>query len=75
MDEADLGNETAEKWFQQSIQAHQQNLKQCGDIEAELCNGCEYATKASWGKTCEAWRECLQDYDKAFQAKKRNGNE
>ena len=31
------------------------------DYEAELCNGCDYATKSSYGKSCEAWAECLQD--------------
>lgn len=31
------------------------------DYEAELCNGCDYATKTSWGKRCDAWAECLSD--------------
>lgn len=31
------------------------------DLEAEICNGCSYATKASWGKRCDGWRECLED--------------
>ena len=31
------------------------------DYEAELCNGCQYATKTSWGKRCDGWRDCLQD--------------
>jgi hypothetical protein len=31
------------------------------DYAAEVCNGCQYATKASWGKTCDGWKDCLQD--------------
>lgn len=31
------------------------------DVESEVCNGCSYATRASWGKRCDGWRECLED--------------
>ena len=31
------------------------------NLEAEICEGCNYATRASWGKTCDGWAECLQD--------------
>lgn len=34
------------------------------NIEADICTGCNYATKASWGKTCDSWRECLIDLQK-----------
>ena len=39
------------------------------DYEAEICVGCNYATKASWGKRCDGWAECLQD----LQRRERNG--
>lgn len=32
------------------------------DYQAEVCNGCSYATKAAWGKTCDTWAECLHDF-------------
>ncbi len=35
--------------------------KPARDYEAEVCNGCSYATRASWGKTCDAWSDCLAD--------------
>ena len=34
------------------------------DYEAEVCNGCQYATKSAYGKSCDAWRECLEDLQK-----------
>ena len=34
------------------------------DMEAEICNGCDYATKTSRGKRCDAWADCLQDADR-----------
>ena len=41
------------------------------DIEAEVCDGCNYATKASWGKTCDSYRECLQDVERRERQCKR----
>lgn len=29
------------------------------DLEHELCGGCDYRTKSSYGASCEAWRDCL----------------
>ena len=72
-DEVDLAQSTIDAFLQASITKHQNNLKQMGDIEAEICNGCGYATKASWGKTCDSYRECLQDYSRAANAKVRAG--
>ena len=34
------------------------------DFEAEVCPG----TKTNYGRTCEAWRECLQDLQKRERA-------
>lgn len=31
------------------------------DYPGEICTGCAYATKSSFGKSCEAWVECLED--------------
>ncbi len=38
------------------------------DFESEVCNGCQYATKTSWGRTCEVWPECLEDLTKREKA-------
>lgn len=43
------------------------------DIESELCNGCSYATRASWGKKCEAWAEYRADVERKESAVRRNG--
>lgn len=31
------------------------------DLQAEICNGCDYATQTSRGRACDTWRECLAD--------------
>lgn len=38
------------------------------DYESEICIGCSYATKINFGKTCEAWTECLADLAKRERA-------
>lgn len=38
------------------------------DYEGEICNGCNYATRSNYGKTCEAWVECLSDLQKREMA-------
>ena len=38
------------------------------DYPAEICPGCQYATKSNFGKTCEAWAECLADQQKRERA-------
>ena len=38
------------------------------DYAKEICTGCDYATKSNYGQSCEAWRDCLQD----FQRRERN---
>ena len=45
--------------------------KPARDMEAEVCNGCGYATRASWGKTCDGYRECLEDLQKRERQCKR----
>jgi hypothetical protein len=62
-DEADLAQHQCDIFLQASIMRHQNSLKQCGDIESEICVGCDYMTKSNFGKQCEAWRECLQDHE------------
>ena len=34
------------------------------DFEAEVCNGCDFVTKACYGKSCDVFRECLADLQK-----------
>ena len=38
------------------------------DYQGEICNGCSYATRTNYGKTCEAWTECLADLQKRERA-------
>lgn len=38
------------------------------DYEAEICNGCSYATQTNYGKRCDAWVECLADFTKRERA-------
>jgi hypothetical protein len=64
MDEVDAAQHNIEMFLTASLLKHQQRLNQVGDIEAETCNGCSYATKASWGRRCESWKECRDDLDK-----------
>lgn len=73
MDEADAAQHQVDMFLQASILKHQNSLKQCGDIESAICVGCSYSTKSNFGKSCEAWVECLQDHERATNAKRRNG--
>lgn len=34
------------------------------DFEDEICPGCQFANKSNYGKSCEAWADCLQDLTK-----------
>lgn len=38
------------------------------DLEAEICTGCSYVTKSCYGKTCEAYAECLHDLTRRERA-------
>ena len=64
MDEADAAQHNVDMFLTASLLKHQQRLNQVGDVEAETCNGCNYATKASWGRKCESWKECRDDLDR-----------
>lgn len=63
-DPADEAQVQCDAFLAASLLRHQNSLKQAGDTESAICTGCSYATKAAWGKTCDGWRECLQDYDR-----------
>lgn len=63
-DEADKAQHQVDMFLQASLLKHQNNLKQAGDLEAAICTGCNYATKASWGRTCDGWKECLEDHER-----------
>lgn len=38
------------------------------DYEAEVCLGCQYATKTAYGRACEVWKDCLQDLQRRERA-------
>lgn len=63
-DIADDAQHNVDMFLAASLLKHQNSLSQMGDIEAETCNGCEYATKSSWGRRCDAWKECRDDLDR-----------
>ncbi len=49
-------------------------LKACAnqparDYAGEICTGCQYATKSNFGKSCEAWVDCLADLQRREKAK------
>lgn len=69
----DDANDRHERWLEGQLAEHQYRLNQVGDREAEICTGCGYATKASWGKKCDGWVDCLKDAERAAQAKSRSG--
>ena len=66
----DIGDQATkqEERFREAALAAASN-RPARDLEAEICVGCNYATKASWGKRCDGWVECLQD----LQRRERNG--
>lgn len=38
------------------------------DFESEVCSGCQFATKTSYGRSCEVWSECAEDVRKREKA-------
>lgn len=69
MDEADMAQHNVDMFLTASLLKHKQRLNQVGDVEAETCNGCDYATKASWGRKCESWRECRDDLERGSKGR------
>lgn len=66
MDIFDKATETEERDRERAIRlARAQPVR---DYEAEICNGCSYATESNWGKRCEAWSECLIDLQRRERA-------
>jgi hypothetical protein len=72
-DIADDAQTQVDMFLTASLLKHQNNLPQCGDIEAAICAGCSYATRKSYGKSCDSWRDCLTDHEREMKAKRRNG--
>lgn len=75
-DDFDYSQERQLELMENRIREHQYQLGHAVnayDVEAELCSGCNYATKASWGKTCDGWAECLQDSERHRKSRERNG--
>ena len=58
MDISDRATEQEERQREAAIAARNRPVR---NLEADICEGCSYATKAAWGKTCDGWAECLQD--------------
>lgn len=67
-DDVDVANERRDAELANRIAEHMYQLGHAvsayADIEAETCNGCAYATKAAWGRTCDGWRDCRDDIDR-----------
>lgn len=63
-DIADDAQHQVDMFLTASLLKHQQRVKPVGDIEAETCTGCEYATKSNYGRRCESWKECRDDLDR-----------
>lgn len=38
------------------------------DLADHICPGCNYATRASWGRTCDGWADCLADHHRRQRA-------
>lgn len=75
-DPIDAGSALAETWLADRIAEHRYALEhaaKCRDIEAEICNGCSYATKTAWGKKCDSWVECRADVERKEKSDSRNG--
>jgi hypothetical protein len=73
----DAGSLVAETWLADQIAEarYQGGIARARDIEAETCNGCQYATKSNWGGNCEAWLECRADLNRKDAADKRAGRQ
>lgn len=63
-DEVDQAQHQCDIFLQASLLRHQNSLKQAGELESAICQGCSYATKKSWGRSCDGWVECLEDYER-----------
>lgn len=66
MDDSDRA--THQEELQREIALRNSRALVSRDYEAEICPGCQFATKSNYGKTCEAWRECLEDQQKRERA-------
>lgn len=67
MDDIDRAQEREQKDRAIAL-AVARNQPPARDLEAEICNGCSYASKTSWGKACDGWVECLQDLQRRERA-------
>ena len=59
-DISDQATDQEEKFRAYALRRHAA-MAQTGDTQSTVCHGCSYATKKSWGYTCESWKECLKD--------------
>ena len=63
MDDIDRAQANEERDRALAVQAARIQT-QTRDIEAVICTGCDYASKSSWGKRCDAWSECRADLER-----------
>lgn len=69
-DVIDQGNDEAAQFLESSLSAQRQRqITNPAHSEASICQGCKYVTKSSYGKSCEAWAECLEDVAKTTRQK------
>lgn len=66
MDISDRATEQEDRQREAAIAAARS--KPARDLEAEICTGCSYVTKSCYGKTCEAYAECLHDLTRRERA-------
>lgn len=66
MDVSDIATAQEERQREAAIAAARN--RPARDLEAEICIGCSYATRASWGKKCDGWADCLKDLQRREKA-------
>ena len=66
MDDSDRA--THQEEMQRDIALRLARATPARDYPAEICPGCQFASKSNYGKTCEAWAECLEDHQKRERA-------
>lgn len=66
MDASDRATMEEERQREQALNAARR--RPVRDLQAEICTGCNYATKAAWGRSCDGWTECLEDHQRRERA-------
>lgn len=61
-----------QEWLSDQIANHALKQRFSGDIEGQVCRGCDFVTKSNYGRACEAWQDCHSDVISKARAHKRN---